>query len=299
MQDDQNIKDMTAQDQTTEVSGDQIVADQPQDQEPASEIEQTPSEPETTEDEQVETSEETQTPAPMEEPTVDESENTPVEETAEEIQEETTEQPTADETINPSEEAETTEAEEQPEEEKEPAKSDNPNAKWYVVHTYSGHENKVAATLKQRIESERLEDKIIDVLVPMQDKIEIKGGKKATIKEKIFPGYILVKMVLEDNTWLAVRTIQGVTSFVGIGNKPTPISDAEVQTIVKFTQTEQPVYKQVFTLSDAVKIIEGPFADFIGKVDSIDEERGKVKVLVSIFGRETPVELDFLQVQKI
>lgn len=181
----------------------------------------------------------------------------------------------------------------------EEAKNDNPNAKWYVVHTYSGHENKVAATLKQRIESERLEEKILDVLVPVQNKIEIKNGKKATVKEKIFPGYILVKMVLDDESWLAVRTIQGVTSFVGIGNKPTPISNAEVQTIIKFTQSEQPVYKQVFGVSDTVKIVEGPFAEFIGKVDSVDEERGKVKVLVSIFGRETPVELDFLQVQKI
>lgn len=177
--------------------------------------------------------------------------------------------------------------------------SDNPNAKWYVVHTYSGHENKVAVTLKQRVESEHLEKKILDVLVPTQDKIEIKGGKKATIKEKIFPGYILVKMVLEDDSWLAVRTTQGVTSFVGMGNKPTPISDAEVATIVKFTKEEAPVYKQVFSADDTVKIVDGPFADFIGKVDHVDEERGKVKVLVSIFGRETPVELDFLQIQKI
>lgn len=179
------------------------------------------------------------------------------------------------------------------------AKSDNPNARWYVVHTYSGHENKVAHTLKQRIESEHLEEKILDVLVPVQNKIEIKSGKKATVKEKIFPGYILVKMVLDDVSWLAVRTTQGVTSFVGMGNKPTPISDAEVATIVKFTQNEAPVYKQVFSTGDAVKIVDGPFADFIGKVDNVDEERGKVKVLVSIFGRETPVELDFLQVQKI
>lgn len=177
--------------------------------------------------------------------------------------------------------------------------SDNPNARWYVVHTYSGHENKVAATLKQRVESEHLEDKILDVLVPTQDKIEIKGGKKVNIKEKIFPGYIIVKMVLDDDSWLAVRTTQGVTSFVGMGNKPTPISEKEVQTIIKFTMEEAPTYKQVFTVNDAVKIVDGPFADFIGKVDNIDEERGKVKVLVSIFGRETPVELDFLQVQKI
>lgn len=176
---------------------------------------------------------------------------------------------------------------------------DNPNARWYVIHTYSGHENKVATALKQRIESERLEDKILEILVPMQDKIEIKGGKKIEVKEKIFPGYILIKMFLDDASWLAVRTIQGVTSFVGIGNKPTPISDAEVKTIMQFTQTAAPVFKQVFIVSDTVKIIDGPFADFIGKVDSVDEEKGKVKVLVSIFGRETPVELDFLQVQKI
>lgn len=179
------------------------------------------------------------------------------------------------------------------------SKPDHPNARWYVVHTYSGHENKVAHTLKQRIESEHLEEKILDVLVPMQDKIEIKSGKKVTVKEKIFPGYILVKMVLDDASWLAVRTTQGVTSFVGMGNKPTPISDAEVQTIVKFTQEEAPVYKQVFATDDTVKIVDGPFADFIGKVDNVDQEKGKVKVLVSIFGRETPVELDFLQVQKI
>lgn len=181
----------------------------------------------------------------------------------------------------------------------QPAKDENPNAKWYVVHTYSGHENKVALTLKQKIDTEHLENKILDVLVPMQEKIEIKGGKKVNIKEKIFPGYILVKMVLDDISWLAVRTTQGVTSFVGMGNKPTPISDAEVQTIVKFTQSEAPMYKQVFMANDTVKIVDGPFADFIGKIDSVDEERGKVKVLVSIFGRETPVELDFLQIKKI
>ena len=171
--------------------------------------------------------------------------------------------------------------------------------KWYVVHTYSGHENKVATALKQRIESEHLQDKILDILVPMQDKIEIRGGKKTEVKEKIFPGYILVKMVLDDNTWLAVRTTQGVTSFVGMGNKPTAISESEVQTIVNFTKIAQPSFKQVFASDDTVKIVDGPFAEFIGKVDSVDEEKGKVRVLVSIFGRETPVELDFLQVQKI
>ena len=172
-------------------------------------------------------------------------------------------------------------------------------SKWYVVHTYSGHENKVAATLKQRIESEHLEKKILEILVPTQDKIEIRSGKKTEIKEKIFPGYILVQMILDDISWLAVRTTQGVTGFVGIGNKPTPISDEEVSTIVRFTEIQQPTFKQVFSLNDTVKIVDGPFAEFIGKVDSVDEEKGRVKVLVSIFGRETPVELDFLQIQKI
>lgn len=214
-------------------------------------------------------------------------ESTPVEPMPEEPQK--TEEITTETTAEP----DTTEAA------NETPKEDVPGSRWYVVHTYSGHENKVATTLKQRIESEHLEDKILQVLVPTQDKIEIKSGKKVSVKEKIFPGYILVKMVLDDLSWLAVRTTQGVTSFVGMGNKPTPISETEVQTIIKFTQEEAPTYKQVFMANDTVKIIDGPFADFIGKVDSVDQEKGKVKVLVSIFGRETPVELDFLQVQKI
>lgn len=175
-----------------------------------------------------------------------------------------------------------------------------PRPRWYVVHTYSGHENRVAATLKQRIDSEHLEDKILDVLVPTQDKIEIRSGKKETVKEKIFPGYILVKMLLDDASWTAIRTTQGVTSFVGMSNKPTPIPDHEVSSIVKFMQQgAQPTFKQVYSDGDTVKIIDGPFAEFIGKVDSVDKEKGKVRVLVSIFGRETPVELDFLQVQKL
>lgn len=176
----------------------------------------------------------------------------------------------------------------------------NPNARWYVVHTFAGHENKVAAALRQRIEAEHLENLIYDILVPTQDKIEIKGGKKETVKEKIFPGYILIKMELSDLSWLAVRTTQGVTSFIGAGNKPTPISEAEVATIVKFTsQGASPTFKDVFMVDDTVKIVDGPFAEFIGKVDSVDKEKGRVRVLVSIFGRETPVELDFLQVQKL
>lgn len=181
-----------------------------------------------------------------------------------------------------------------------PQIQENPKASWYVVHTYSGHENRVAQALKQRIESEHLEERILEVLVPTQDKIEIKSGKKETVKEKIFPGYILVKMVLDDTSWLAVRTTPGVTAFIGINNKPTPISEAEVSSIVKFMeQGGQPTYKTVYGEGDTVRIIDGPFAEFIGKVESVDKERGKIKVLVSIFGRETPVELDFLQVAKL
>lgn len=174
-----------------------------------------------------------------------------------------------------------------------------PEAKWYVVHTYSGHENKVSATLKQRIETMKLEDKIFDIIVPTRNIVTVRHGKKEEQKEKIFPGYILVRMILDDASWLAVRTTQGVTAFVGVGNKPTPISDAEVTEIVKYMEMEAPKYKTTFSVGEAVKIVDGPFSDFLGTVDSIDEEKGKVKVLVSIFGRETPVELDFLQVSKL
>jgi transcriptional antiterminator NusG len=173
------------------------------------------------------------------------------------------------------------------------------NAKWYVVHTYSGHENKVATNLKQRIDTMKLADKIFEIIVPTRNVVTVKHGKKEEQKEKIFPGYILVKMVLADTSWLAVRTTQGVTAFVGAGNKPTPISDKEVDTILKFMQMEAPKYKASFSVGEAVKIVDGPFADFLGTIDNIDEEKGKIKVLVSIFGRETPVELDFLQVAKL
>ncbi|MEK7129757.1 MAG: transcription termination/antitermination protein NusG [Patescibacteria group bacterium] len=173
------------------------------------------------------------------------------------------------------------------------------NAKWYVVHTYSGHENKVATNLKQRVETQKLTHKIFDIVVPTRNIVTVRHGKKEEQKEKIFPGYILVKMVLDDDTWLAVRTTQGVTAFVGAGNKPTPISDKEVEAIRRFMEMEAPKYKTTFSVGEAVKIVDGPFADFLGTIETIDDEKGKIKVLVSIFGRETPVELDFLQVSKL
>ncbi|MBI2612037.1 transcription termination/antitermination factor NusG, partial [Candidatus Gottesmanbacteria bacterium] len=164
--------------------------------------------------------------------------------------------------------------------------------RWFVVHTYSGHENKASAALNQRIDAMHLEKKIFEVVVPTRNIVTVKHGKKEEAKEKIFPGYILVRMDLDDESWLAVRTTPGVTAFVGTGNKPTPISDKEVQAIMAFMAVKAPTFKAKFTVGEAVKIVDGPFADFLGTVESIDEAHGKVKVLVSIFGRETPVELD-------
>ena len=175
----------------------------------------------------------------------------------------------------------------------------DPKASWYVIHTASGHEIRVLETLRQRIETMGLEGKIFELLVPTQDRIIIRGGKKASVKEKIFPGYLLVKMILDDPTWLAVRTTPGVTGFVGAGNKPTPLLQEEVNNIQKFISAPAPRFKTKFSVGEAVKITDGPFADFLGTIHEIDEEKGKVKVLVSIFGRETPVELDFLQIAKV
>ena len=173
------------------------------------------------------------------------------------------------------------------------------NAKWYIIHTYSGHENKVSKALRQRAETMGYGGNIFDIIVPTREITKVNQGKKSQVQEKIFPGYILVRMVLTDETWLLVRTTPGVTAFIGAGNKPTPISEKEVEAIQKFMKLEEPLYKAAFTVSEAVKIVDGPFADFLGTIESIDETKGKLKVLVSIFGRETPVVLDFLQVEKI
>jgi transcriptional antiterminator NusG len=179
------------------------------------------------------------------------------------------------------------------------SQSDDPKAVWYVVHTASGHEVRVMETLRQRVETMSLQGKILELLVPTQDRVIIRGGKKATVKEKIFPGYLLVKLILDDPTWLAVRTTPGITGFVGSGNKPTPLSEAEVTNIQKFVSAPAPRFKTKFSVGEAVKITDGPFADFLGTIHEMDEAKGKVKVLVSIFGRETPVELDFLQISKV
>lgn len=189
-----------------------------------------------------------------------------------------------------------------PEEKKVVEKPDLPvgeQPKWYVVHTQTGYENKVKQALEQRIKSLGVEDKIFDVVIPMREIIVVKKGKKSKAVEKVFPGYVLIRMILNDDSWLVVRTTEGVTGFVGAGLKPTPISEKEVAAIMKFVTQEQPKFKTKFSVGEAVKITEGPFADFLGTIEAIDDERGKVRVLVSIFDRETPVELDFLQVTKL
>jgi len=177
--------------------------------------------------------------------------------------------------------------------------STNTQAKWYVIHIQTGYEARVKNALEQRVKSLGVENKIFDVIIPMREIVVVKRGKKSKANEKVFPGYILIRMILADDSWLVVRTTEGVTGFVGAGLKPTPISDSEVNAIMKFVQQEQPKFKTKFSVGEAVKITEGPFTDFLGTIDAIDEEKGKVKVLVSIFDRETPVELDFLQVAKL
>ncbi len=169
---------------------------------------------------------------------------------------------------------------------------------WYVLHTYSGYEDSVANNLKQRIESMGMEDKIFDVVVPKEKKIKIRDGKRNTVEEKIFPGYVIVEMIVTDDSWYVVRNTPNVTGFVGSGTVPTPISEEEIKFLQKRMGVEEPKFKVDFILNDLVRIMDGPFKDYEGKVSEVDESKGKVKVLVSIFGRETPVELDFLQVKK-
>ncbi len=172
-------------------------------------------------------------------------------------------------------------------------------ARWYVIHTQTGHEDRVKKNLQQRVESLGVGDKIFNVIVPTREIIVVKRGKKTKQEERVFPGYILVQMSLDDQTWLVVRTTEGVTGFIGVGQKPTPISQKEVEAIMKFVSQEQPKFKTKFSPGEAVRIIDGPFADFLGSVQSIDDDKGKLTVLVSIFDRETPIEIDFLQVHKI
>jgi transcriptional antiterminator NusG len=169
---------------------------------------------------------------------------------------------------------------------------------WYVLHTYSGYENKVKKSIETRIEALDLTDRVYEIVVPTQDEIEIRSGQRHTVQKKVFPGYVLVRMEMDDDTWYALRNTPGVTGFVNINNVPIPLPDAEVQGIIKGMTAEAPRVKVTFQVGDTVRITDGPFADFRGEIDEINQERGKIRVLVSFFGRETPVELDFLQAER-
>lgn len=168
-----------------------------------------------------------------------------------------------------------------------------------MIHTYSGYEDNVAKNLKQRIESMDMQDLIFDVMVPIEKKIKIKAGKRTVVEEKIYPGYVLVEMIVTDASWYVVRNTPNVTGFIGLGTTPTPVDPAEIEALKKRMGVAEPKYKIDVKSGDPVKIVDGPFKDFDGKVSEVDEGKGKIKVFVSIFGRETPVELDFLQVNKI
>jgi transcriptional antiterminator NusG len=174
----------------------------------------------------------------------------------------------------------------------------NQGRRWYVLHTYSGYEENVAQNLKQRVESLDMEDKIFNILIPTEKKIKIKNGKRKVTEEKIFPGYILVEMEVTDDSWYVVRNTPNVTGFIGTGTIPTPIGEEEVKNLQKRMGVEDPKFTIDVSVGSSVQINEGPFKNMEGKVTSIDEAKGKVKVSVSMFGRETPVELDFLQIKK-
>lgn len=173
-----------------------------------------------------------------------------------------------------------------------------PTLEWYVIHTYSGYENKVKKNLESRIASMGMQDRIFDILVPTEHQVELKSGQRRTTERRIFPGYMLVQMFLDDDSWFVVRNTPGVTGFVGMGNKPTALTPKEVERIRGRAEAEAPIIKVNFAEGHAVQITDGPFSGFHGTVDAIDREKGKVRVMVSFFGRETPIELDFLQVER-
>lgn len=174
----------------------------------------------------------------------------------------------------------------------------NADRSWFVIHCYSGYENKVRYNLEQRIETMGMKDRIFDVVIPTQEEIEVKEGKRRTVERHVFPGYVLVNMILSEESWYVVRNTPGVTGFVGMGNDPTPLRPEEVQQILRRMEADAPHVKVSFKVGERVRIVDGPFNDFRGMVSEIDMEKTKVRVLVNFFGRETPVELDFLQVEK-
>jgi transcriptional antiterminator NusG len=182
-----------------------------------------------------------------------------------------------------------------------PAASDDdaPRKNWFVVHTYSGYENKVKANLEKRIETMEKEDKIFRVVVPIEEEMEIKDGKRKITKRKVFPGYVLVEMIMSDDSWYVVRNTPGVTGFVGSGSKPTPLQPSEVRSILRQMGVDEPRHKVAYSLGESVRVTAGPFEGFVGVIREIYPDKGKLRVFVSMFGRETPIELDFGQVEKL
>lgn len=173
------------------------------------------------------------------------------------------------------------------------------NKQWYVIHTYSGYENKVKANLEKRIESMNMEEKIFRILVPMEDEIEVKDGKRKVNKKKVFPGYVLVEMFMTDDSWYVVRNTPGVTGFVGSGSKPIPLTDDEVKQIMRSMGVDEPRIRVDFIINEHIRVRSGPFENFDGTIEEVFPEKGKVKVKISMFGRDTPVELEYSQIEKI
>ncbi len=173
-----------------------------------------------------------------------------------------------------------------------------PKPEWYVVHSYSGKENKVKKNLEHRAESMNMTDRILQIVVPTETEIEIKEGIRREVERQVFPGYILIEMIMDEDSWYVVRNTPGVTSFVGMGNKPSPLSQDEVNHIMSRIESDEPRVKVSFDVGERVRIIEGPFAEFTGVVDTLEPEKGKARVMVSFFNRETPVEVDFLQLER-
>ena len=182
--------------------------------------------------------------------------------------------------------------------EKSAAGAQDDARQWFVIHCYSGYENKVRKNLEQRIETMNMKDKIFDVVIPTQEEIEVRDGKRRTVERHVFPGYVLVNMILEEESWFVVRNTPGVTGFVGMGEEPTALRPEEVAQILRRMEDESPTYKVTYHAGDRVRIVDGPFNDFRGTVAEVNMERSKIRVMVNFFGRETPVELDFLQVEK-
>jgi transcriptional antiterminator NusG len=226
--------------------------------------------------------------APEDEPAVDEAEQAPAEAAKEEPEDESSEAtPDLDELLR--------DEDEEPQEEG----AEQAGRYWYVIHSYSGYENKVKKNLESRIESMGMQDYIFEVVVPTEEVVELKEGRRRTVEQRIFPGYVLVDMILTDESWFVVRNTPGVTGFVGSGSQPTPLREEEANAILKRMEEEAPKVKVSFRVGDSVRIVDGPFTDFMGTVDDLNLEKGKVRLLVSFFGRETPVELDFLQVERM